>query len=51
FLINTHAFHNAHLIWAILPRDLIALVPFVADRQVHHDEIAQTLHVNQESKQ
>jgi hypothetical protein len=50
FLMNTHTFHNAHLIWAVLPRDLIAPVPFVADHWVHHNEIAQTLHANQESK-
>ena len=32
FLINTYAFHNAHLIWAILPQDLTSPLPYAADR-------------------
>lgn len=50
FLINTHAFHNAHLIRAILPRDLTAPIPYAADRRSHHDQIAQKLRLAQDSK-
>jgi len=50
FLINTHAFHNAHLIRAILPRDLTVPIPYAADRRSHHDEIAQKLRLAQDSK-
>ncbi|KAF8800220.1 hypothetical protein BYT27DRAFT_7043091, partial [Phlegmacium glaucopus] len=50
FLINTHAFHNAHLIQAILPRDLTSPIPYALDRRSHHDQIAQKLRVTQESK-
>lgn len=50
FVINTHAFHNAHLIRSILPRDLTAPIPYAADRRSHHDQIAQKLRVGQDSK-
>ena len=50
FLINMHAFHNAHLIRSILPRDLTALIPYTADHQSHHNQIAQKLQVGQDSK-
>ena len=50
FLINTHAFHNAHLIRAILPRDLTAPIPYAVDRRSHHDQIAQKLRAAQDSK-
>ena len=52
FLINTHAFHNAHLIRAILPRDLTVLIPYAlaADWRSHYDEIAQKLRLAQDSK-
>ena len=44
FLINTHAFHNAHLIQAILPRDLTIPVAYSADRVAHHFSIFTNLH-------
>jgi hypothetical protein len=50
FIINTHAFHNAHLLRAILPRPLVAPNPVYQNRQAKHIEIAGNLRVAQEIK-
>jgi hypothetical protein len=50
FLINTHAFHNAHLIRAVLPRDLTIPVAYSADRAAHHFSIATKLREIQDGK-
>lgn len=50
FIVNTHAFHNAHLIRASLPRLLIAPIPLHQDRQSKHFEIAGGFRAAQEVK-
>jgi len=50
FVINTHAFHNAHLLRATLPRSLVAPIPLYQDRKAKHTEIAGKLRISQESK-
>lgn len=49
-LINTHALHNAHLIRAILPRDLTVPIPYASNRRAHHDKIATKLQASQAAK-
>lgn len=50
FIINTHAFHNAHLLRASLPRSLWAPIPLYENRLAQHHEIARNLRLTQEGK-
>jgi hypothetical protein len=50
FLINTHAFHNAHLVRAVLPRDLTIPIAYSADRIAHHTSVATKLREIQDGK-
>ncbi|KAJ7018361.1 hypothetical protein C8F04DRAFT_1199081 [Mycena alexandri] len=44
------AFHNAHLLHATLPRDLIAPIPLFQDRQQTHFDLATTLWATLETR-
>lgn len=52
FVINTHAFHNAHHLRAALERSLIVPIPLYPqkDRIAKHVEIAHSLRVTQKTK-
>ncbi|KAJ7768675.1 hypothetical protein DFH07DRAFT_769222 [Mycena maculata] len=43
FIINTHSFHNSHLIRATVSRDLWAPVALFEDRRAKHDEFSARL--------
>ena len=52
FVINTHAFHNAHRLWAVLERSLVVPIPLypLEVRKVKHIEIAHSLRATQKAK-
>ena len=50
FIINTHAFHNAHLLRATLLHSLVVPILLHQDRQAKHIEIAESLQVTQKAK-
>jgi hypothetical protein len=50
FVINTHAFHNAHLLRATLPRSIVVPIPLYQEREAKHIEIAGSLRSMQEAK-
>ncbi|KAJ6527680.1 hypothetical protein B0H19DRAFT_1334490, partial [Mycena capillaripes] len=43
FFINMHSFHNAHLLRATLPRELVAPIPLFSDPQAKHLNLATQL--------
>ena len=51
FVINMHAFHNATLLWKILPRHLTAPKPLYVDQKARQFEITAGLRVTQAEKQ
>ncbi|KAJ7821064.1 hypothetical protein B0H13DRAFT_1920973 [Mycena leptocephala] len=49
-IVNSHAFHNAHLLCAAFP-DLLAPIPLFEDWKAKHDEFASTLRDTRADKQ
>ncbi|KAJ7346278.1 hypothetical protein DFH08DRAFT_914975 [Mycena albidolilacea] len=50
FIINSHAFHNTHLLRAALPQALLAPLPLFEDRQTKHHELVAELREKQETR-
>ncbi|KAJ6548053.1 hypothetical protein B0H10DRAFT_1969390 [Mycena sp. CBHHK59/15] len=50
FIINTHSFHNPHLVRATVSRDLWAPVALFEDRRVKHDEFSARLRETRATK-
>ncbi|KAJ7762229.1 hypothetical protein B0H16DRAFT_1455842 [Mycena metata] len=51
FFINSHAFHNAHLLRATLGREVIAPIPLFPNRQEMHHELAAKLREKQVARE
>ena len=51
FVINTHAFHNAHLLRKTLPRHLVVPISLLQDRKAKHNELAKSLQAVRTVKQ
>ncbi|KAJ7848552.1 hypothetical protein B0H13DRAFT_1533088, partial [Mycena leptocephala] len=50
YIITSHAFHNAHLLRATLPRDLLAPISFFEDRQAKRYQMATALRATLDTK-
>jgi hypothetical protein len=50
FFINSQGFHNAHLLRATLPRDILAPIPLFPDRKAKHQELAAQLREKQSTQ-
>lgn len=50
YVVNTHAFHNAHHVRTLLPPELTRPVPYAEDRKAHHHQIASGFREIQEEK-
>ncbi|KAJ7885354.1 hypothetical protein B0H14DRAFT_2210366, partial [Mycena olivaceomarginata] len=50
FVINTHGFHNSHLVCATVSRDLWAPVALFEDRRAKHDEFSARLRETRATK-
>jgi len=50
-IINTHAFHNTHLLHKVLPQSLVAPVALFEDHNLQHKELATELRRSQGARQ
>ena len=50
YIINTHAFHNAHLLSQILPQSWVAPMALFKDQNLKHKKLATQLYKSQGAK-
>ncbi|KAJ7115666.1 hypothetical protein C8R44DRAFT_880092 [Mycena epipterygia] len=50
YILNMHGLHNAHLIRDVLPRELVAPIPYLADRVATHRRFAAQLRISGPAK-